>query len=242
MSIRSRELTTDTALNVLLEDFMLTKRTALPGIIKKVTLKNNALVSVDVQPVIQQFVASEDGQSNTTQSLPIIPGVPVVFPYAQKLGLSLTLPIAIGDDCLLVFADRSIDLWQENGGIQAPIESTTPRTHDLTDAICIPGIINNITAIADYKTDAIEIRNKDRSFYIRLNDTIIEYKTTNATFTMDASSITLNAPTITIEGTTLNLNSTETKMGGSLIDKNGVVLEDHIHIDSEGGMTSPPQN
>ncbi len=258
MAIRSRELTADTALELSFMDAMIDKRTAMPGVIKKINVVDGALRSVDVQPATNLLLAKDQGLGNTPQPLPIISGVPVVLPYAQKEGLSITLPIKVGDECLLIIADRSIDNWQFNGGVQSPVETTVPRTHDLTDAICIPGLSNNVTEIEDYAFDAIEIRNKDKSICIRLNDSQIILKTAEASTTLTSSSmthsvgsstisitdstITISADTVNINGTDLDLNSAQTTFAGTVTDNNGVDLETHIHSDPQGGVTGGPEN
>lgn len=51
-------------------------------------------------------------------------------------GASLTFPIAIGDQCLILFNDRSLDNWV-NGATSGPIAS--PRLHHLTDGLALVG-------------------------------------------------------------------------------------------------------
>ena len=63
----------------------------------------------------------------------------------------LTIPIVKGDTCLVCFNDRDMDNWLENGLVQRP---NTLRAHDLSDAIAIVGIRNQINKITDYKNDA----------------------------------------------------------------------------------------
>jgi hypothetical protein len=36
----------------------------------------------------------------------------------------------------VIFADRCIDFWWQNGGVQEPVDD---RVHDLSDAFCIVG-------------------------------------------------------------------------------------------------------
>lgn len=84
---------------------------------------------VDAQPLVKDVF---DGQA---VSVPVIPNVPVVWPGAG--GYRLTFPIAAGDIVLLVFSDRSLDLWLEKGG---EVDPEDPRRHALSDAIAIPGL------------------------------------------------------------------------------------------------------
>lgn len=55
----------------------------------------------------------------------------------QGGGAGVAMPIAAGDQCLLLFSDRNIDAWYQNGGEASPL---TARCHDLSDGICIVGL------------------------------------------------------------------------------------------------------
>jgi hypothetical protein len=89
---------------------------------------------VNVKPLVKDFYFDADGEKQAV-SIPVIPNVPVVFPGAG--GFRLTFPIAAGDTVLLVFAERSIDVWLEKGTEVDPLDF---RRHDLSDAIAIPGL------------------------------------------------------------------------------------------------------
>ena len=68
--------------------------------------------------------------------LPEIPNVPVHYPGPS--GMMATGPVQIGECGLLVFADRSIDDWIQDGG---PAEwALRHQRHNLTDAIFLPGL------------------------------------------------------------------------------------------------------
>lgn len=83
-----------------------------------------------------------------TIDMPVIVGVPVIFPSGSGGNASVTFPIAVGDGCLLVFAENAIDDWLKGG------ESEDYRKHDLTDAIAIPGLYNfSMPAIIEHPND-----------------------------------------------------------------------------------------
>lgn len=71
----------------------------------------------------------------TIKSYPLLIDVPVVT--LQGGGGSLQFPIAAGDHCLLLFSDRRIDEWFQNGSESAP---ASPRLHDMSDAFALVGI------------------------------------------------------------------------------------------------------
>ncbi len=76
--------------------------------------------------------------------LPVLPRVPIVFPRAGPFFVSF--PIVKGDRVLLVFADRSLDQWVDAGREGDPLDG---RTHDLSDAVAIPGLYPTSDPLAD---------------------------------------------------------------------------------------------
>ncbi len=83
-----------------------------------------------VQPLLNKVWA--DG---TSTPMPVIQNVPVIFPRAG--GASLSFPVLEGDTCLLLFIERSTDLWKTVGGQVNPDDN---RKYDLTDAVAIMGL------------------------------------------------------------------------------------------------------
>ena len=65
----------------------------------------------------------------------------------QGGGGSLRMPIAAGDTCIVLFADRNIDIWFSNGAEAAPANS---RCHDLSDGIAIVGLNALSSDLDDY--------------------------------------------------------------------------------------------
>jgi phage baseplate assembly protein V len=102
-------------------------RVCIPGRVEKY---DHAIQRAEVKPLVNRWYA--DGQA---QEMPVIAGVPVVFPRSG--GASLTLPVKSGDGVLLLFSDRSIDKWLKSGGIVTPDDR---RKHSLSDCIAIPGL------------------------------------------------------------------------------------------------------
>lgn len=95
------------------------------------------IVSYDytVQKATVQPLLSKRYKDDTTQQLPEIPNVPVIFP--RSANFSMHWPLNSGDLVMLAFSERSIDQWLNQGGIIAPLDA---RKFDLSDAIAIPGL------------------------------------------------------------------------------------------------------
>ena len=100
--------------------------TALPGIVQSFDSSTNRAA---IQPALNKaFFAGE-------MPMPILENVPVIFPGSG--GAVINFPVKAGDYCLLIFVERSMDLWLENGGFVTP---TDPRKFDLSDAVAIIGL------------------------------------------------------------------------------------------------------
>lgn len=102
---------------------------------------------VSVLPLLKGWRRDGEGKRHSVQ-LPVVTGVPVVFPGAG--GFRLTFPVAKGDTVLLVFADYCVDIWLNQGGVVDPIDE---RTHNLSDAIAIPGLRDFGHALSNAPTD-----------------------------------------------------------------------------------------
>ena len=60
---------------------------------------------------------------------------------------SLTFPIAAGDECLVMFCDRDIDLWYQGNPTSVP---NSDRMHDWSDAIVIVGLRSMKNSLQSY--------------------------------------------------------------------------------------------
>ena len=116
-------------------------RVAVPGIIESFDAENQ-LVSVRV--AIRERV-SIDGEPFEHMEVPILEKVPIFMPRAGNF--ILTMPIAAGDECLLVFADNCYDSWWETAAVGNQLDN---RRHDLSDAFAIVGIWSKPNIIRGY--------------------------------------------------------------------------------------------
>lgn len=103
--------------------------------------------TVDVQPTLQVRYIDQTSGSN----IPPVQHVPVSMPMGA--GYSIKLPVAVGDTGFLIFADRSLVSWLAgSGGIVDPQDS---RSHDLSDAIFVPGLPPTANQTQDGTTDLV---------------------------------------------------------------------------------------
>lgn len=135
-------------------------RVSMPGIVQSF---NPDTVTAVVQPAIKGYEPDSNGVNQST-TLPLLVDVPVVFPRGG--GCTLTFPVKAGDECLVIFADRCIDFWWQNGGVQEPVDD---RVHDLSDAFCIVGPQSQAQKISGISTGATQLRSDDGSTFFELN-------------------------------------------------------------------------
>lgn len=202
---------------------------ARPGIIEAFDAANQ---TATVQ-IAQQMITSiaQDG-TKTFQPFSPLHGVPVIFPSGG--GFTLTFPIAVGDECLIVFNDREIDNWFLSGGAQSV--PTTLRTHDMSDAVCYVGLRSAPRALGDVSTGTAQLRSNDGTTYVEIaGGGIVNV--------VAPTQINLVSPAVVITGT-LNVENSESSgspcnINGSIIATgdivgNGISLDSHRH----GGVTT----
>lgn len=122
---------------------MLRVRVALPCQVTVVSGNQK----VNVQPLLQ----TRRRVDQVVENLPVIQNVPVSMPMGQNYVIKV--PIAVGDTGLLIFMDRSMDVWNNSsGGIVDPQDS---RQHFLQDAVFVPGLVPFANQTTDTTTDLV---------------------------------------------------------------------------------------
>jgi len=168
--------------------------TCLPAIIESFDATTQ---TAKVNPSIRRIVYNGD-----KIVIPPIINVPVVFPSSG--GYSITFPVAAGDEVLLVFSERSIDMWLQSGGVQDPLDR---RKHDYSDAIAIIGLHSAQKAISDYSDDGLVIRSDDGTEKITLSQGSVDIDiagTGGAVYNSDGSVVFKNGAIITALGGFIN--------------------------------------
>ena len=132
------------------------------------------------------------GDSGDVVAPPII-GVPVHFSGGNAFHIEHQ--IDPGDEGLIVFSQRCIDSWIDQGG---DAQQTIVRTFDAGDALFIPGFRSNPKKISGFENNGVRIRNKSGSSHIWLkNDGTAEISVTDLTVNGNITSTgTITAPTV----------------------------------------------
>ena len=196
--------------------------TTLPGIVNSYDAD---AVTVTVQPAINIPIRREDGALETV-ALPLLLDVPVIFSGAG--GFTVTHPIKKGDECLVSFACRNIDLWWQSGGVQNPFDM---RKHDLSDGFAFFRPQSQMEKISDISTDHFEIRNNTNDCKVQITkDGELNFFGKKATFKCPVEI----ESTLTVKGLITSLTDVVAK---------AISLFGHKHGGVEGGnsTTTEPQ-
>ena len=200
--------------------------------------------TVQVQPAIQAMVSDEKGNVTPTTIAPLS-DVPVV--YLGGGNFVATFPIQVGDEALVIFADRCIDWWFQYGGVQKP---AAPEAHSLSDGFAIIGPRSLARKLSNVSTSNAQLRSLDGTTHIELTPA-------GQANVVAPAGINLTGP-VTINGSLL-LNGVATGAGGTFsigsdvattgkvtatgeVAGAGVHLSTHLHsgIFSGGSDTNPP--
>lgn len=167
-------------------------RVAAPGIIESVDFERQTCT---VQLAIRERL--NDNGNLSWDEIPTLLDVPF-FIYSGG-GYCLTLPIAPGDDCLVVFGDNCIDAWWQNGGVQNQVER---RRHDLSDGFAIVGFRSQPQVVSGYSSGTAQLRNEAGDAYIEISGSNINIVASGTVNVQSGSNMSINS------SAALNMSST----------------------------------
>lgn len=179
---------------------------------------------------------------NTTVNIPDLLDVPIQFPRAG--GFSLTMPIAEGDECLVVFADSCFDAWWQSGGVQNEVEK---RRHDLSDGIALFGIWSQTRRLGSFSTASAQLRDDAGATVIDVAKTAITITAQNVTVNA-SSTVQVNAQTAnvqasgnaTLQGQSVTVQGSNVTIGSQTkIDNREFLTHTHSGIQSGGSVSGP---
>lgn len=206
--------------DVIMKSVKKTLRVAMPGVIQSFDPENlTCVVEISV------FSVKPEGKSVDRLDVdnvfyPLILDAPVIFPRGG--GVTLTFPVKEGDECLVVFADRCIDFWWQNGNVQ---NGSRGRMHDYSDAFVIPGPQSQAKKIGGISTTAAQLRTDDGSAFIEIASN---------------GAVTINSPQTTVNGP-FHVNGDITSTGDQTAAGISQVNHTHGGVESGGSSTGKPE-
>lgn len=112
--------------------------------------------TVDVQ-VLHKRIDENNFFKKELREYPVLQGVPFVVLGGGTS--SITFPISVGDNCLLLFCDYEIDRWWDSGEAQP---SNYQRRHDISDAFALIGVHSMVDLLKGY-SQYVELKYNDLS-------------------------------------------------------------------------------
>lgn len=231
-------------------------RVSVPGIIKSF---DPDAVTCDVEISVLGIQPEPIAGKNAIDRLdsdniyyPLILDAPVIFPRGG--GVTLTFPIQPGDECLVIFSDRCIDFWWQNGKVQ---NGSRGRRHDYSDAFVIPGPQSQAKKISGISTSAAQLRTDDGAAFVEVAvGHAISVKTPGKLTASADGGTEITSPTIVFNGNVTingNLSQGMGASGGSAtmlgpvnvtndVKAGGKSLMSHTHsgVQTGGGNTGAP--
>lgn len=178
--------------------------TAGPGIIVSFDADEQLAT---VQPAIRRIFKTSTAEEEILipRDLPVLINVPVVFPRGG--GFSLTFPVAVGDECLIVFCERAYDMWHQFGGVQTP---NARRFHSYSDATCLVGLSSKPNKIPGYSSTDVQLKKDDGAVSVTL-------KADGGLELVASSAVDVTAPEVNITSTEVNIIATDIKLTGNVL-------------------------
>ena len=185
-------------------------RTCYPGRI--VSFDKDAQTAT-VQLAMERVFSNLESYYNKTER-ETIDDVPVYFLGTDEY--SITHNVVEGDNCLIWFAHRGYDHWLYKGKYEAGLDARgfpmhqLSRVNDMSDAFVTTGFRPIPSAIPDFQTGAMEIRNHSRDQRVSLfkgGSINIHNPSSDVTVDCDnfivnaSSSVQLKTPSVTTTGT-----------------------------------------
>ncbi len=217
MDRRERWDDPEEALRVALDSLRYSLATAMPCV---VVSYNSADNTIQAQPLIKfkQFTSDTAFEWVTPR---VLVDVPVAF--ARGGGFTCTMPIAEGDECLVVFASRDIDNWFTTGKVSQPGSS---RSLSISDGFAIVGPTSRPNVIPNISSDSAQLRSDDGECYV-------EVKNGHLVNIVAPGGINLNGVTIDASGNVAIPGSTTGAGEGTF--NGGHTVSGHVHSDPQGG-------
>lgn len=223
-------------LNAALAAFRSELWTSAPGIVQSF---DAATQTCSVQLSIRSLARQQAGAVESL-ALPLLVDCPVQFPAGGNC--TLTFPVKSGDECLVVFAARSVDGWWQSGGVQEQAET---RTHSLSDGFVLLGFRSQPRALSGVSTTTTQLRSDDGDTYVDLDPAgkVVKIKA--------PTGIVMDTPVVTVTGVIVAQNQQGIDTAFSVAGKisvdgdvvaDGVSLIDHAHsgVLSGGEQSGPP--
>lgn len=221
-------------------DYMRHVHTIKPAVVTKVDLTKNTLSAKILTSTLYK-----DGE---TTSFPDVKDVPFFVLAGQKGLARITVPVAVGDNVVILFSDRDMGslLSSKGSSVQDPSQI---KTHGFYPLLALPDFFTESNAKV-IEADKISIENGITSIKIGATGEVDIVAPTATTITTTA--LTINCPATVFTGTVAmtgiiplagasNVTMTGTIQHDGSYILNDIPMESHGHIEQgDGNRVSNP--
>ena len=211
-------------LNIIVSNKIAEMHICMPA---KIITYDFATRKASVQPSLNQKFSDDE-----VLVFPIIHNVPVMQPASG--GASVNFPVKPDDNVLLIFSERSLEQWLQDGKQSTPDD---PRQNNLTDAVAHIGLNPfNVPSAAENNDDLLIAYDGSK---IRFKpDGVVEAEASEIDLIADNVNITATNVTVTGKLTAANLEATsEMKSATALIGGKDFATHTHGGVTPGGGIT-----
>ena len=215
-------------------DYMQDIHTAIPG---KIIKFDPDLCEATVLPYAKY--RKQDGNAPNGEKIdyPEIHNIPVFFMQSMKQTATIVYPIKPDDECILFFAEQSLETWQTKA------ETETDLRHDLTNAIAIVGLFAQPNPLVRraYDNESIIIQREETfiEIYDGKIESFVRHKDTAADayhLTVDGESSVAELSVHDLEQDVETINIKTTGNGGKVNLKtiHPILRNETVNIDIDG--------
>lgn len=191
-------------------------RVAVPGIVQAF---DSATQLVTVKVAIRERLSFR-GKPFEDLDIPELAMVPIFMPRAGNF--VLTMPVAVGDECLVVFADNCYDSWWETGAVGNQMDN---RRHDLSDGFAILGVWSKPKVISGYSTDSAFLRNLNNDSYVEVRDNDVNIVTPMKVTITAGSEVEVNAPIVDVNADNVTVDAIEAVVTAPTVSINSTTVQ-----------------
>ncbi len=178
--------------------------------------------------VVEIMMMRVNENTQVVKAYPALLDVPVFQLTGGDAGVNM--PVAVGDPCLVVFADRDVDNWFSTGSAQVP---NSKRVHSVGDGFAIVGFrpLTGKVSRPDYlaaglyrdqtqisiKGNKVAVKNQTTDLLNRLQQLVSDINTALGSLSINGSSgVDPQGGTVTINSTSKSFTSVATDFTGLL--------------------------
>jgi hypothetical protein len=154
--MRARANKASEALRLAFNEVLQTVNTSIPGHVLKFDPSTQlAEIQVGIKRV------NKNGEQTA-----ITPIIEVMVNFSGGVTYRVEHEVNTGDEGILIFSQRCIDSWNDQGGV---VTNPILRFHDMQDAYFIPGIRSQKNKLTDFENDGIRITDGTNYFWLKKN-------------------------------------------------------------------------